>query len=175
MPRQNPLVTLLAQYCPSPENEAAFDESIHGVEERLRTRAPEVESPILARLLELLSSDFPPHIILTGTAGDGKTHVCRQVYQEFNPDGSKWGTPVVRGRLPADVDLVIVKDFTELGTEQQLKIVAELSSALYGEDDIKKVFLIAANVLIAANEGILTSKTNIHDLSQWEQQKLEDS
>jgi hypothetical protein len=168
MPNSNPLVTLLAQYCPSPENEAAFDESIHAVEERLGVRAPHVDSPIINTLLGLLTQPAPPHMILTGTAGDGKTHICRQIYQEFSSEGTKWGRPFVRTRLPQGKDLVVVKDFTELGADQQIDLIAELSAALYGDAELDKVFL------IAANEGILTSRTNFRELSSSEQAKLRD-
>lgn len=161
-------MTLLAQYCPSPENEAAFDESIQKAQDRLNVRAPEIESPVLRRLLDVLTAEEPAHVILTGTAGDGKTHICRQVYHELVGDRRKWGDPIVRGRLPQGRDLVIVKDFTELGLDQQIKIVAQLSSLLFSGEPANEV------LLIAANEGILTHRTNLRELGDEGQRKLEE-
>lgn len=163
MIRMNPLVTLLAQYCPSAANEAAFDESVQTAAERLGIRPLEVPPSILRLVLELLQRDDPDNVILTGTAGDGKTHICRKVYQHLNNQWERtWGSRIVTTRLPSGKKLVIVKDFTELGDRDQARVLARLSASLFDEDRrYDEVFL------IAANEGILMRKTTWNELSDF--------
>lgn len=163
MIRMNPLVTLLAQYCPSTANEAAFDESVQTAAERLGIRPLEIPPSILPLVLELLQRDDPANVILTGTAGDGKTHICRKVYQHLNNHRERaWGNPIVTARLASGKKLVIVKDFTELGDRDQARVLARLLASLFGEDGRhNEVFL------IAANEGILTRKTTWNELPDF--------
>lgn len=149
----NPLITLLASYCPSPENEAAYDETIQMTVQRTGVEPPQIEHPLWGDLRDLLAQSEPPSIVLTGTAGDGKTHLCRQLYMELG--GRGWGKPIVRTRLRAGQTLVIVKDFTELGESAKADIVGRMAAAVYGSDR-SEVFL------VAANEGILTRKTDWH-------------
>ena len=170
MIRMNPLVTLLAQYCPSSANEAAFDESVQTAAKRIGVQPLEIPPTILPEVMELLLRDEPCNVILSGTAGDGKTNICRKVYQQLNVQWARdWGNPVVTVRLPSGKKLIIVKDFTELGERRQADILAQLSALLF-DDESKhdEVFL------IAANEGVLTRKTNWNELPDFCQQVLEE-
>jgi hypothetical protein len=156
MVRENPFVRLLASYCPSPENEAAFDESVQTAKVRFGVELPWIQHPLLDELLSLLNKEEPPSIILTGTAGDGKTALCRQLHEGLGGRPTSWGDPIVKVYLPAGRPLVIVKDFTELGDHKQMDIVMQLSKVVYGGDYGRE----QPAYLVAANEGILSQKTN---------------
>lgn len=159
----NPLVTLLAQYCPSPVNEAVFDESVQLAVDRLGLTPLDIKLPLLAKVMELLESDEPDSIVLTGTAGDGKTHICRKVFQQLRSHrDQEWGGCVVTTRLPSGYRLRIVKDFTELGDREQTRILAQLAKSLFDKENKRDVVF-----LIAANEGILTRKTSWNELKKY--------
>ena len=86
-------------------------------------------------------------MILTGTAGDGKTYHCRRIWEHFGGDPEIWkaGKKIVSLPLSAsNKTLTIVKDMSELTYAEKDKLLTDLALAVEGKSPTN-VFLVAAN------------------------------
>lgn len=144
----NPLVSFLRHYGPIPASDNMYDELIqaeiakHGIDPPIG-----IDAARLPDLLANFASEAPRNVILTGTAGDGKTYHCRRVWQEFGGDPHTWqrGEKIVRLNLPGSGrELVVVKDLSELSAADKLSLVPGLMAAIAGETP-EVVYLVAAN------------------------------
>ncbi len=109
---------------------------------------------IQTRIEEFLLSvfrDSPRSVIMTGNAGDGKTRLCRAVYEKLRgqplngwPETGFVEVPFVHGKL------IIVKDLSELTEGVIYDILSRLQHVIAEHHGERTYFL------IAANEGKLT-------------------
>jgi hypothetical protein len=147
----NPFVDYLSRYTTaSPDHEAAFDEFI--AQATPPAAGPlRLSTKVEAFLRECFARPDPPSVILTGNAGDGKTYLCRQIVSAFNGQaGADWDQlseqPLERG----GIRLHVIKDLSELGEEQGVRVLGDLLAAIDSPDSPERY-------LIAANEGRLRS------------------
>ena len=71
-----------------------YDETIQRSARRQKITPIEFEHPmedLLLRCFDHRTVD-PVSVILTGTAGDGKTHLCRKVWSKLNGDDKEWAS-----------------------------------------------------------------------------------
>lgn len=101
--------------------------------------------------LDIVRDNFesitPRNVILTGTAGDGKTYHCRRIWEHFGGDPQQWktGEKLLSLLLPASgKTLVIAKDLSELTKSEKSTLLADLERAVEGRNE-STVFLVAAN------------------------------
>lgn len=143
--RNTPWIQFLRQYGPVPRNDNMYDETIQRAIARSGLRPVEFDAPYLDELIEDLGSPAPNSIILTGTAGDGKTFLCRKVWEALGGDTVAWqqDDKVRSLTLPSGRTLVVIKDLSELRDEAHAYL-ATMASAICGEPT-QEVFLIAAN------------------------------
>jgi hypothetical protein len=88
-------------------------------------------------------------IILTGTAGDGKTKLCRDIVRQI--DGDLFDETIWNASSYfCSTERTIVKDFSELETEKSL-VIQELIDVLISGFSTKPI-------LIAVNDGILVEE-----------------
>ena len=148
MSHANKLISFLRHYGPIPASDNMYDELIqteidrHGIDPPLHINPARLEE-----VQKNFKSLTPRNIILTGTAGDGKTYHCRRIWTEFGGDLEQWktGEKVVSLTLPASrKSLTIVKDLSELTKDEKDSLIASLSDAVSGRND-DDVFLVAAN------------------------------
>lgn len=151
-------IRFLRQYGPIARNDNMYDEHIRGSAARCKMEPLLFEHPIESDLLALFSasSQSPTSVILTGTAGDGKTHLCRQVWQQLGGSASEWESDNVYFNINTqiagkEITVHIVRDLTGLpktGESGEFATKTELleffSHAIFAEDS-SSVFLIAAN------------------------------
>jgi len=125
-----------------------YDERIHSEIDYYGIEKPiEIEPVRLRDIIENFKSEKPKNVILTGTAGDGKTYHCRRVWEHFNGDADRWksGKKIVGIKLPTTKQqLIIIKDLSELTPSEKENIFPELASAVRNKDS-HKIFLVAAN------------------------------
>ena len=78
----------LRNYGPIPRNDNMYDETIQRSARRQKIAPIEFEHPMQDFVLQCFDKRAvdPVSVILTGTAGDGKTHLCRQVWKTLNGD-----------------------------------------------------------------------------------------
>jgi len=106
-----------------------------------------IEPVRLSDIVKNYETETPSSIILTGTAGDGKTYHCRRVWEYFGGDINLWqkGEKIAHIDLPHNnKKLVIIKDLSELTQVEKQHWIPEISSAITGANN-DNVFLIAAN------------------------------
>ncbi|MBI4524598.1 MAG: hypothetical protein HY695_12390 [Deltaproteobacteria bacterium] len=82
----------LRHYGPVPRNDNMYDETVQRSARRLGIAPIEFEHPMAARVVNCFDKNAtdPVSVILTGTAGDGKTHLCRQVWKALNGNDDDW-------------------------------------------------------------------------------------
>ena len=144
----NGLISFLRHYGPIPASDNMYDELIQAEIDRHEIE-PEIH--ICPARLDVVRENFespsPRNIILTGTAGDGKTYHCRRIWEHFGGDPQMWreGKKVVELTLPASAKTMrIVKDLSELTPNEKNTLLADLVLAVERINE-KYVFLIAAN------------------------------
>src|SRR5262245_24621765 len=150
-------VRFLRRYGPIARNDNMYDERIQRSARRAGIRPLRFEHPYQSQVL----SCFEPQndtssVILTGTAGDGKTHLCRQVWQRLNGEED---TPLDASHVRIEVErtdgrlkrLHIIKDLNDLTPQQggewdqSSQELLQLFCRSLFETDPEDIFLIAAN------------------------------
>ena len=141
----NRWVNFLRKYGPIPRNDNMYDETIQRALKRSRSEPLEFEVPHLTTLLENFKSDTPTSVILTGTAGDGKTYLCRKIWEGLGGSEEVWQSDdkVRLLRLQAGRELAVIKDLSELRDEIQEQL-GSMAQTICGQIE-GRVYLIAAN------------------------------
>jgi hypothetical protein len=124
----NPFVDYLNRYTTfSPEHEAAFDEFVmqmpspSGEPLRLETKTEQF-------VRKHIRQKFPPSIILTGNAGDGKTYLCRQIIEDFiGQPITDWSDQVDWRIELGNFTLRVIKDLSEIDENSGIDIMLELA------------------------------------------------
>lgn len=141
----NPWVQFLRSYGPIPANDNVYDEGIQRALRRHRMRPIQLQAPYLDELLANLRSDLPISHVLTGTAGDGKTYLCRQVWLQLGGAAEQWirGEHVQKLQL-GNRELIFVKDLSELKAEVSTDLLQQMARDVINED-AKRIYIVAAN------------------------------
>jgi len=151
-------IRFLRQHGPLSRNDGMYDEHIHRSARRLGVAPLSFEHPLEGQLLGIFSANaiFPVSVVLTGTAGDGKTHLCGKVWRHVDGDLDAWNSNeqyftkqiLVDGRA---VTLHLIRDLTALPDQDEQGRYADkaallqcLARAIFDASSTD-VFLIAAN------------------------------
>jgi len=162
----------LRQYGPVPRNDNMYDETIqrsarhHGITPIVFEHPTQIE---IINCFNQATAD-PVSVILTGTAGDGKTHLCRQVWKALKGDDLAWASDnpylTIQFHYPKDkkswpgsedrdlyrsVKIHFIRDLSGWAPQQgaawepeKEELLQKFSRSLFdGETD--EIFLIAAN------------------------------
>ncbi|WP_279357271.1 hypothetical protein [Methylobacterium indicum] len=143
----NPLIDFLRSYGPSAASDALYDELVRGEIDRLGVDEIRIAAPLVDEVGRLLTSDTPTNVVLTGTAGDGKTYHIRKVFLDFlkGPAAAWPGNDVlVTHPLPNGRELRIVRDLSEVPASRKAAEIGRITNALLGIDT-SAVYLVAAN------------------------------
>lgn len=112
---ENALVSFLRSYGPSAASDSLCDEHVQEAVARYGVEPIEVPAPAMDIIWHALLGPDPMNVILTGTAGDGKTYHIRRFYMDaLKGDPSAW---------PGEEGIISVR----LGTGQELRILRDLS------------------------------------------------
>lgn len=140
-----PLVNYLRSYGPLPSGNAQFDEHVSAASARYGVAQLDIDSPFLQSLFERADQNLPQSLVLTGTAGDGKTYHCRKLLEHLGADLSAFAeSKLFVHALPYGRSLVVVKDLTELKPSEKSDLYPELVEA-FSTPESKKTFVLAAN------------------------------
>ena len=162
-------IRFLRGYGPVPCNDNMYDEFIRRSARRLNVQPLQFDHPQRAAILACVASAQPTSVVLTGTAGDGKTHLCRQIWEAIGADPDVWHskepylrTPLVGpGFSTGDGDgqqggsqriLHVVRDLSAWAPQRgalwdpaREELLQRFSISLFAGGSPQDVFLIAAN------------------------------
>lgn len=146
MAYRNPLIDFLKAYGPSEAANNLFDEHVTNAAARYGVEPFHVHNDLIDAIEDNFRSHNPKSVVLTGTAGDGKTYLCRKLYERLGGSAEDFreAGEIKRMRTPGGKKLTIIKDLSELrevDKEQELSVIARAFTG--GEPD--RVFLFAAN------------------------------
>jgi len=144
---KNSLIDFLAAYGPIPDGNNMYDEFV--VNESIKTglNPLQISESRSAEVAKLLLADNPVSVILTGTAGDGKTYTARKVFEMIH--GVNWESnqteyPKVRLKKTG-YTITFIKDMSELDSEQKSKIIQRFLAAVHKESGTREVFVLCVN------------------------------
>lgn len=143
----NPFVEFMRTYGPSPSSDSMYDEHVQSALEKYQVAPIELSAPLVKELGALLTGSNPTNVILTGTAGDGKTYHIRQVFLKYlgGREGDWPGTDlVIKYSRPDGREIRIVRDLSELSQQAKDAELKHITECLLGEDE-KTLYLLAAN------------------------------
>ena len=150
-------IKFLRQYGPIPRNDNMFDEHIRRSAGRLKVHPISFKHPREDELLAAFDTQTPPQsAILTGTAGDGKSHLCGRVWQALGGSAEEWATDEIyfqllltAGDQPTLVH--VIRDLTALPDTDpkgryttKADLLEQLSDILFNPT-AGELFLLAAN------------------------------
>ena len=144
---RNPLVDFLRCYGPNAASDALYDEHVQAEARKYGVKEIRISAPLVDEIGMLLTSDNPTNVILTGTAGDGKTYHIRQValkYLGTRPEEWPGDDLVLKFRLTGGRDLRVIRDLSELPESIKAGEIQHITRCLLG-DDKETVYLVAAN------------------------------
>ena len=150
-------IRFLRQYGPIPRNDNMFDEHIRKSADRLKVRPISFKHPLEDELREVFGIEASPQsAVLTGTAGDGKSHLCRRIWHALGGSAEEWATDEIYFQLHTtaggQTTLVhVIRDLTALPDKDpkgryttKAALLEHLSNILF-DPNAKELFLLAAN------------------------------
>ena len=168
----NAWIRFLRRYGPIGANENMYDETLQRAARRSGVSPLSFDHPALesvATCFDRTTSD-PVTVILTGTAGDGKTHLCRQVWGLLGGDAERWWSDdpylslsvfypkdrttwsdTQEGSRYRSVKIHFIRDLSAWAPQQgyewtpeKRELLRRCSQSLF-DPNLDEVFLIAAN------------------------------
>lgn len=151
-------VRFLRLYGPTPHNENMYDEHISRSAKRLDVRPISFQHPVQAKLLALLQPDVDRArcVVLTGTAGDGKSRLCGHAWSALGGDAAVWATDQLYYETAATIagrprTVGVIRDLTKLPNAEPVgpyadrrELLCAVSAAML-DPDPDRIFIIAAN------------------------------
>jgi hypothetical protein len=139
-------IKFLRNYGPIPTNDNMYDETIQRALRRLRIVPIVLPAQFLSGLVANFRSAAPKSMILTGTAGDGKTYHCREAWLELGGSDTEWdsGGFVQRLVIEGGHQVVVVKDLSEVGPEESSQLLSAMADDV-AASSASRVYLVAAN------------------------------
>lgn len=151
-------IRFLRQYGPATRNDNMYDEHIRRSAKRAGVRPIVFTHPLETEILSLFhaSAPLPLSLILTGTAGDGKTYLCRKIWTEIGGDEAEWDSDDIYHKRSATiggklVNVHVIRDLTALPNEDPKGRYADRNELLLLfchallDPESKDIFLVAAN------------------------------
>ncbi|MDD3645217.1 MAG: ATP-binding protein [Bacteroidales bacterium] len=135
----NQFLKLLAAYAPTSNNQASYDETLPAYVKKLGLEEISIDNGLLSKLYNTFI-DKPRSIILSGSAGDGKTYLLRKLYEKLSNDSHNWDNyiPIIEFQ---GYTIEFIKEFT--GLEDRLTAFQKLYASIY--ENSKHLLVIAAN------------------------------
>lgn len=151
-------IRFLRHYGPIPHNDNMYDEEIRASAARAGFDPLQFTHPWERNLLALFKPDAsePVSVVLTGTAGDGKTNLCRKIWTMLGGSEAEWASDEIYYHLDRTiagraVTVHIIRDLTGLPAKDDLgryvskgDLMAKFCTSLF-DAARREVFLIAAN------------------------------
>lgn len=147
MPSVSALVDFLRTFGPAAASDSLCDENLGLAQAQFGVKQLDTQAPRLAEICAALLGETPRNVILTGTAGDGKTFHIRKFFLQQYPDrAGDWPGEegILDATLPNGRALRIIRDLSEITEEEKADELESLIASLLG-DTSRPVYLAAAN------------------------------
>jgi hypothetical protein len=141
------LVDFLRTYGPVATSDSLCDENLRQAEARFSVAPIDTPAPRAEDLTACLLGSPATNVILTGTAGDGKTYHIRKFFMSTYPDrAGEWPGEdgVLRLPLTSGAELRIIRDLSEVSDSEKAAELDAFTASLLGEAP-ERVYLVAAN------------------------------
>ncbi len=126
-------IQFLRHYGPVPRNDNMYDEPIQRSARRQGIAPIKFEHPAEAEIVNCFghATVDPVSVILTGTAGDGKTHLCRQIWNALKGAEDEWASDspylTLESRYPKDRKIWPESDDPTLHRSIKIHFIRDLS------------------------------------------------
>ena len=174
MPTKKEFFKLLSAYAPTSQNKASYDEHVAKFSKRLGVDEIKIENNLLEKLFEKFISN-PKPIIISGSAGDGKTYLLRKLFAEMGGNSNSWSDDYIPKIEFDGRDITFIKDFTEIEIEDKIQVLNGLYSSIY--EGSKQLYIIASNdgILTDTLRDALVEYENFEKLLELIENSIEDS
>lgn len=151
-------IKFLRNYGPLPTNRNLFDEHVEAALKHAKVQPISLPAPHVAKIISLIESRALTSLLVVGTAGDGKTFHCRQVWLQLGGTKEEWAaeSTIKHLKLSDGRSIVFVKDLSELNEQDGANIIDGLERyVMCGDDSILYV--------IATNHGQILGRLRHHE------------
>lgn len=141
------LIDFLRTFGPVATSDSLCDENVREAQRTFDVAPLDTLAPHEDDLRSGLLGVSPSNVILTGTAGDGKTYHIRQFFMAQYPErADEWpgDEGVLSLPLPDGRELRLIRDLSEISDSEKAAELGSVTAALLGETP-QRIYLIAAN------------------------------
>lgn len=138
-------INYLASYGAGAGNQSSFDEHVSKKIKRCKTTPITLENRYFEEIKDLLQHPEPMVILIAGAAGDGKSYLCRQLWQSVGGEEKEWQKADNRAEYDNHgLPLVFIKDLSAIPTgDESDGLIREIMAVIRGK--AQQCFVVAAN------------------------------
>lgn len=147
MPPVSALVDFLRTFGPVATSDSLCDENLRQMQATFDVVPIDTPAPRAADLQDAILGAAPSNVVLTGTAGDGKTYHVRKFFMSTFPErADEWPGEdgILSLPLPDGRELRVIRDLSEISDSEKASELAAFTAALLGETP-ERTYLVAAN------------------------------
>ena len=144
----NPLIEFLAAYGPTSDGNNMYDEFVAQAAEKAGLEPIKIPEDRSAQIKADVTAAEPFSVLLTGTAGDGKTYTARQVLSELSGGSIAWRNTEAEITFNCKDNgfcIHFIKDLSEVDDATKKTLIPRLLAAFYRDNDVRDVYVVCVN------------------------------
>jgi hypothetical protein len=144
----NPLIEFLAAYGPVANGQNMYDEFVLKAAKEASVEPLSIEEDRSQAIAGILMSDNPCTVILTGTAGDGKTYTARTVLDLVSDGTAAWANEESELSVVCSTNgqtITFIKDLSEVRAGDKKNLVPRILESLFGIEENHEIFVLCVN------------------------------
>ena len=144
----NPLIEFLAAYGPTSDGNNMYDEFVAQAAKRAGLKPIEIPQTRSDKIIADVTAAEPLSVLLTGTAGDGKTYTARHVLDKLSGGNIAWGNTdpeIVFDCKDNGYRIHFIKDLSEVDGATKQALIPRLLTAFYRDNGVRDVYVVCVN------------------------------
>jgi broad-specificity NMP kinase len=139
-------IKFLRNYGPISTNGNLFDEHVNAALRHAKVQPITLPTPYVTEMINIIKSGSSSSLLIAGTAGDGKTFHCRQLWLNLGGTTEEWASvaTIKHLKLADGRSIVFVKDLSELNAQDGDNVLDGLNRSVLESDD-STLYVIATN------------------------------
>lgn len=135
----------------SSDNDSLFDEKVPRLSKKYNIQPLSLRPPMLDEIVERIRGDKPLNILISGVAGDGKTHLSRRIWNEIGGQEGDW----------IDKNICTLNIKTNSGLDRKITFIKDLTDGNYSKEGgyLDQLVTLKSDpnhtIIIACNHGQL--------------------